>query len=321
MHANGSCLRAATLCLALSIASGPLLAQDAHPAPAVALAAPPSAPFDIPRPNRLSRIASGFNASLTFTGLHESDTGYATLLTADAEYNFNDTFSMDASFPVYLYRLAPSLRNNPPPGQLLVPLRGDPGDTEFGLNGEWSNRAFSYIGTFSFTAPTGDATYGLSSGHWTVDYTNHFEHTFGLFTPDIEIGIGDSNELANRSINQNYTSLGALSHFQAGFSLDLIHDSSLSIDAYEDLPIGDQKIYQSVRRGHIIINQATGVNLSEDNGFINELEIPLSDHLTLSGYYIRSLRLHTDSAAASLTYTFRVPPPDDLEHNVAALFR
>jgi hypothetical protein len=295
-------------------------ASSSSAASSALLLAPPEV-TNIPSPSRLSRIADGLDTAISVTGLHDSETGYSTLFTTNSSYSFNDTYSLDAEFTVYFYRLAPSLAPNPPPGWLLVTQRGDPGDLIFGLHGQWSNPAFDYLGTFAFTVPTGDETYGLSTGHMTFDYTNHFEHPLGIFVPDIEIGIGDSTELSTRNITQNYNSLGALSHFQAGTSVDLFRGLSFSADAYEQLPIGDQKIYQSVRQGRIFATVVTGHNLTEDNGFTTSLDIPLGGQTALSGYYSRSLRLHMDTAAVSLSYTFHKQPADSLEDNVAALFR
>ena len=304
------------------------IAQDDHPksstsapiAPSPAEVTPASQP-DPQVPGLLSRWADGFNAGITLSGLHDNQTGYSTLATVAAGYNFNDTFSMDMSFPVYLYRLAPSLATNPPPSHLLVTQRGEPGDVTIGMHGQWSNRAFDYLGTFAFTVPTGDVPYGLSTGRFTLDYTSHFEHPLGIFTPDFEVGMGDSSSLVNRTVTKDYTSLGPLAHFQIGSAIDLFRGSSFTADAYEQLPIGDQKIYQSIRNGKIVVTVVAGSNVTEDNGFINSLDIPLDRHTTLSGYYSRSLRLHTDTAAASITYTFRAPAPDTLEDNVGALFR
>jgi len=302
-----------------------LMAQDddhAKPAATTTLVQPATVDQPTPQvPGLLSRWASGFNAGATFSGLHDSGSGYATLFTAALGYTFNDNFSADVSFPVYLYHLAPNLAPNPPPGRLLVTQRGESGDTTFGIHYQGSNHVFEYLGTFAFSVPTGDKDYGLSTGHVTVDYTNHFEHTYGVFSPDVEIGLGDSSGLANRTITLDYTSLGALAHFQAGTSVGLFRGVIFSADAYEQLPIGDQKIYQNVRRGKITVAVISGHNLMEDNGFINTLDIPLNRHTVLSGYYSRSLRLHADITALSLTYTFKTPPPETLENSVAALFR
>jgi hypothetical protein len=300
--------------------SGPGTA-GAGPDVAAATPLPAQDQVDPQVPGLLSRWTDGFNVGFTFSGLHDAQTGYSTLFTTAAGYNFNDTFSSDVSFPVYLYRLAPSLAANPPPSKQLVTQRGEPGDLTIGLHAQWSNKIFDYLGTFAFTVPTGDVPYGLSTGRFTLDLTNHFEHAIGIFTPDLEIGIGDSSSLVNRTVTKDYTSLGPLAHFQLGTSIDLIWGSSFSADAYEQMPIGDQKIYQSIRRGRIIVSEVAGANVTEDNGFINSLDIPLDRHTTLTGYYSRSLRLHNDTAAASITYTFRAPAPDTLESNVSALFR
>jgi hypothetical protein len=303
-----------------SSATPPVMNAAATQAAAVA----PTPALDQPNPKvpgLISRWSKGFNAGFTFTGLHDSGTGYSTLFTVAAAYTFNDTYSMDVDFPLYLYRLAPSIAVNPPPSQLLVEQQAEPGDVDVGLHGQWINHIFDYLGTFSFTAPTGDETYGLSTGRFTLDYTNHFEHVFGIFTPDMEIGMGDSSALANQTITEDYTSLGPLAHFQAGSSVDLYRGTTFSADAYEQLPLGDQKIYQSIRHGRIFVTEVTGTNVSEDNGFITSLDIPLNHHVILSGYYSRSLRLHADTAAGSVTYTFRRPPPNTMEGGNDTLFR
>jgi hypothetical protein len=281
------------------------------------------APADVPAANRLSRVARGLNAEFSFTGLHDSQTGYATLFTSTLGYEFNNTFSAEVSFPLYLHRLAPNQQTTPPPPptQLLVARTAEPGDTEFSFSGQWGSNRLLYSGTFSLTAPSGDSTYGLSTGKPTFDYNNRFESTHGRFTPEIEFGIGDSSELATQNITKNYTSLGALSHYMAGGSVELPLGVSFSLDAYEELPIGDQKIYSTVRRGRVNQTVVSGFNLTEDNGFINAVDIPLGRRVFLSGYYSRSLRQHTDYVGASISFTLRGQPKDDLEDNVAALFR
>ncbi len=126
---------------------------------------------------------------------------------------------------------------------------------------------------------------------------------YGRITPNLEIGAGDSSTLVNRLVTKNYTSLGPLAHFQLGLGFDLFHGISFESDAYEQLPIGDQKIYGPSRHGNATV--VTGHNVTEDNGFTNSLDIPFGGHFTLSGYYSRSLRLHTDTAAIGLTYVLR----------------
>jgi len=85
--------------------------------------------------------------------------------------------------------------------------------------------------------------------------------------------------------------------------------SYLQSVAYEQLPIGDQKLYTTLYppgRAPVIV--VTGTKVSEDNGFTTVTGIPLTDNITLSGYYNRSLRLHVDTVSVGLTYVLRGTP-------------
>lgn len=286
----------------------PLLLLAALPAPAQQPATEttptPTATSEVPRVPGFSSLLRGFNAGVSLIGLHDSQNGYATLLQPALGYSFNDIFSLDATIPIYLYRLAASIGGN---GQ-LSPQRGEPGDLLFGLHAEFLPRHFQYQATVSATAPTGDSTHGLSTGRFTVDLSNHFQHTFHRVTPDIEIGIGNSSSLANQELNRNYTSLGPLAHFQAGLAFPLLRGMSFSADAYEQLPLGDQKLYETIgdpRGMRPTITVVTGRSVAEDNGFTNTLDIPLNGHLTAAGYYNRSLRFKDDTVSFGLTYVFR----------------
>jgi hypothetical protein len=253
----------------------------------------------------------GWNAGLTVSGVHDSVTGWATIATPSAGYSFNDVFSIDATLPIYMYRLAESRSTHPRPTAQLVNQRGEPGDIIFGLHAQFIPRLFQYQLTGAFTAPTGDEAYGLTTGRVTFDINNHFERTFGRITPNLELGGGDSTTLVNRTVTKNYTSLGPLAHFQIGLGIDLFGGISFESDAYEQLPIGDQKIYGPSRNGKATV--VTGHNVTEDNGFINALDIPLGSNVTLSGYYSRSLRIHTDTAAIGITYVLRSAPPPEAD--------
>src|SRR5580698_3759132 len=96
---------------------------------------------------------------------------------------------------------------------------------------------------------------------------------------------------------------------------------SFESDAYEQLPIGDQKIYGPSRHGNATV--VTGHNVTEDNGFINALDIPLTNQVTLSGYYSRSLRIDSDTAAIGITYVLRsaAQPAEANQTSMDELFR
>lgn len=261
----------------------------------------------------------GWNAGLTISGVHDSVVGWATIATPSIGYSFNDVFSIDATLPIYMYRLAESRSTHPKPTARLVDQRGEPGDIVFGLHAQFVPRLFQYQLTGAFTAPTGDEAYGLTTGRVTFDINNQFERTFGRITPNLEIGAGDSTTLVNRTVTKNYTSLGPLAHFQIGLAIDLFRGFSFETDAYEQLPIGDQKIYGPSRNGKATV--VTGHNVTEDNGFTNALDIPFGSRFTLSGYYSRSLRIHTDTAAIGISYVLRSVPPTEDTTPIDDLFR
>jgi hypothetical protein len=298
-------LHCRTACCLLLLAL-PISAQSprANPAEApVSAAQPPPDVQDHPLVPGLSAPARGWNAGATISGVHDSVTGWATIFTPAIGYSFNDIFSIDASIPIYMYRLAESRSTHPKPTAQLVNQRGEPGDVVLGFHAQFVPRLFQYQLTGLVTAPSGDEAYGLTTGRVTFDISNHFERTFGRITPTLEIGGGDSTTLVNRTVTKNYTSLGPLAHFQVGIGVEFLHGIFFESDAYEQLPIGDQKIYGPSRHGKATV--VTGHNVTEDNGFTNSLDIPFAGHFTLSGYYNRSLRIHSDTTAIGITYVIR----------------
>jgi len=261
----------------------------------------------------------GWNAGVTFSSVHDSVSGWATLFTPAIGYSFNDIFSADISCPIYFYRLADSRSTHPKPNAELVPRRGEPGDILVGLHAQFVPRLFQYQLTGAFTIPTGDEAYGLSTGRVTFDISNLFQRNYGRWTPNLEIGGGDSTTFVNRTVTKNYTSLGPLAHFQVGLSVDLFRNITFESDAYEQLPIGDQKIYGPSRNGKATV--VTGHNVTEDNGFTNSLDLTINSHTILSGYYSRSLRRHTDTAGMGITYVLRGAPPSEETSSYDDLFR
>jgi hypothetical protein len=314
LHRRASC----SIFLLLTLTAGAQLPSEKSPElqPSVSQVTSPETQ-SVPEVPGLSSL-HGWNAGVSVSGVHDSVTGWATLVTPAVGYSFNDIFSIDATIPIYTFRLADSRSVHPKPDARLVPKRGEIGDVIFGLHAQFVPRLFQYQLTGAFTAPTGDETYGLTTGRVTFDINNHFERTFGRITPNLEIGGGDSSTLVNRTVTKNYTSLGPLAHFQVGVDIDLFRGMSFESDAYEQLPIGDQKIYGPSRHGNGTV--VTGHNVTEDNGFINTLDVPLNGHFTLSGYYSRSLRIHSDTAAIGLSYVVRSAPATE-DAPIDTLFR
>ncbi|HEY6373917.1 MAG TPA: hypothetical protein VIX90_00195 [Edaphobacter sp.] len=323
-------LRRAYLGLLLLFAVPLGVAQQLHATedpPQVPLgAAPLTSSSTQPTPNATqnprapgSSQLSHWNAGITFAGFHTSTTGWSTLFTPAFGYTINNTFAVDAAVPVYMFRLAESLSAHPKPDAHLVPLRTELSDAIFELHAQFTLGPYLYQSTFAFTVPTGDETYGLTTGRMTFDLNNHLERSYGRFTPILEIGAGDSSTLVNRQVNKIYTSLGPLAHFQLGTAVELHRRATFEADVYEQLPIGDQKIYSAFRANRPTI--VVGYNVTEDNGFTNSLDLAIDSHTTLSGYYSRSLRRHTDTAGIGITYVLRGTPPDEETSSYDDLFR
>jgi len=270
---------------------------------------------EVPEVPGINGFLRGFNAGLTFAGVHDRYNGWATIAQPAIAYSFNSHFAVDVTIPIYMYRLAESQARNPKPNALLVNQRGEPGDLLFGFHAQFLPRFIQDELTFSVSAPTGDQVYGLTSGKPTFDLTNRVEHNFLHSTPNLEIGLGDSSTLVNRIVNKNYTTLGPLAHFQIGVALPLPFGTSFETNVYEQLPIGDQKLYRSVIRKGAPLLVVAGKNVTEDNGFTNSFDLPLNGHLTLSAYYSRSLRLKDDIVSVGLTYVLHAAKPrPDADH-------
>jgi len=99
-----------------------------------------------------------------------------------------------------------------------------------------------------------------------------------------------------------------LSHFQAGTSVDLPFNMSFEADAYEILPITPDTVYSTTGSGKRKVTTIVGKTAAEDNGFNTNLDIPINGHVTLSGFYNRSLRNHDDVAGFSFTFLLKAPP-------------
>jgi len=254
-------------------------------------------------------VVNGPNLSLGTTSQHDSSNGWSSLLTPDFAWRFNKHFSADVNAPIYDYiNVIVTSGTKAKPIYTNATRRFVMGDT--GINGHYEvdPKFLSYAGSVTLGLPTGSKSDGLGAGQVTYNVNNHFEKDFDIFSPDIEIGIGDNSSLTNTRVRKSYTSVGTLAFFQAGGSVDRPFHTMFEADAYEDLPIGAQTIYSTTGKGKKKVTTATNTGAAEDNGFTNSLDIPLNGHVTLSGFYNRSLRSHIDTAGFSLTFLLRAPP-------------
>lgn len=252
---------------------------------------------------------NGFNFVLSSNSQYDDAGGFSSTLSPLLSYRLNRYLSIDTGLPLYL---AVDVQNVK--GTKLAPVyftttdHGVIGDTgvsgHLDINGSWLSYSFTASGGF----PTGNAKDNLSANTKTYSINNHFEHSISIFTPDIEIGAGNSSSLVGRSVRRGYVAVGPLATFQAGTSIDLPSNLSLDFEAYESMPIGNQKVYGTVKsKKGKTVNVLQGTGVAEDNGFNVSCSFQPSPHFGLSAFYNRSLRQYDNTTGFSLTYIARTP--------------
>ena len=250
----------------------------------------------------------GFNFLLTTSSQHDSPTGWSNVLEPNLSYRFNSHFLVDVEVPFYtrVNAFVPTGTGKTATTKLKT-SSGLLGDTV--ISGQFDNdfRSFWYSGSASMGVPTGDSELGLTANQVTYNLNNHFERTMGRFTPNVELGIGNSSVLDSSVSRKTYVAVGPSGFFEAGTMVDLPLRTTLEMDAYESLPIGDQRVFGTITRKGKTVQVLEGTGAAEDNGFSTSLLTPLASHLSLMGYYTRSLRQHADTVGFSFMYTLRVP--------------
>jgi hypothetical protein len=272
----------------------------------------------VPRVPNVSTLFDGFNAGVTYSGVHDSASGWYTVATPAVSYTFSEHYSADASASMYFHRL---VQNTNPATAAKQPLVVEPinaGDTLIGFHAFFEPASLQNTTTASLTAPTGDKSEGLGAGQVTYDFSNHTERFFKQVGLLLDVGGGNSSGLFNSVVSKDYSSVGPLAHFQAGGVFWFRGGIYLQSVAYEQLPLGSQTVYKTVKRGENDHGEDDGggnpppsaapittSSAIEDNGFTTIVGIPLNDYLMLSGYYNRSLRQDLDTVAFGMTYVIR----------------
>jgi hypothetical protein len=260
-------------------------------------------------PEGIIPATRGFNVSLGTSSQHDSSDGWSSVLNPNVAYRLNKYFSVDAGGPIYMYiDIDADVGTKAKPLYAYSPKKGAFGDTALSFQGNVTALSTDYNGTISLGLPSGNTDYGLGAGQVTYNINNHFEKSFGVFTPDIELGFGDTSSLVEQRVLKSYVAVGPMAHFQAGTSVELPLNMSFEADAYEELPVAKSLVYSTTGKGKKKVTTSTNTDPSEDNGFITSLDIPLSRHVTMSGFYSRSLRDHDDVGGFSFTFLLRAPP-------------
>jgi hypothetical protein len=277
----------------------------------------------MPKDDTATSLA-GANFSVNETSQHDSSTGWSNVITPDASFRFNRHLLVDANFPWYLSLQAsvPSAVNGITTYQIeqVHNVLGDAAASAH-FDAEHNDSALNAVFTVAF--PTGDRSLGIGAGTATYHLNNHFEHSFGPVTPDVEVGIGNSSALANHAVRKAYTAVGAIANFQAGANIDLPRKASLDLEFYEALPLAAQDVFGTIGQngkgqGKKVLR---GSGNAEDNGVTAELGFPIMRRLTLSGNYNRSLIQGDNIVGLSLTWQLRAPKKSESDAPLSPLER
>jgi hypothetical protein len=183
-------------------------------------------------------------------------------------------------------------------------------DVNFKADGEVAN----YASTLTATAPTGSTANGISTGRPNLSWNNHFEHGFNRLTPFVEAGF--SNGLMDtRFYHRPYTTLGFVSEFSGGSTIDLGHNFAVGASLYDVLPAGQQKMFSKLvgrksasqagsgknGRAYELAAETTGNgSLTKDNGGSTWLEYSPDQIFNFQIGYTRSVHLALNTVSFSL---------------------
>jgi hypothetical protein len=262
------------------------------------------APDNVPRVPGLSNLLQGFNAGISTFGVYNSSAGWYSVATPAISFTFSPHYSADASATLYMHRTVQTFNPQNPQNGFSQIRNIDAGDTFLGFHAGYSPKYFQESLHAYVTLPSGNSSEGLGTGRVTFDFTNRVERYYKRLGMFLDLGAGDSSTLSNNIMTKNYSSLGALAHFQTG-SIFWLKGNYIELFAYEQLPIGSQKIYASGSQITSVPFTANVTRASEDNGLTLVGGMPLTSNITALSYYNHSLRLHSDTASFGLTYVLR----------------
>ena len=263
------------------------------------LLAIPSACQAIPqRTTKTGVEQQGFTWAESYEGSGNSD-GFVTDLNSTIGYTFGQHFSVGMGVPYFFVAPATSKTGTTSTSGL--------GNPYLGFRYSAKGSALDFSTSLNSAVPMASTAKGLSTGHVTVDWSNHFAHEFDLFTPFVDCGLGNSIS-DTRFLHRPYVSYGDVAHFEGGSELDLGDKFSITGSGYYILPWGPQQIFL---RGQKSSSGPTngGVSLTRDDGINLGFDYDLTHSLDLSAGYSRSVY------SALNTFSFGI------EVNVASLLK
>jgi hypothetical protein len=250
-------MKSRSRCLLLVVVLPALLAVSA-----VAQARPQGATKDVGH--------NGFTWTETYEGSGNTD-GFITDINSTVGYSFGKHFAMDMGAPYLFFQ--------PSTGKTGATSASGMGNPYLGLTYSAKRSALDFSTSLNSAIPTASTAKGLSTGHVTVDWSNHFAHEFDLFTPFVDVGLANSIP-DTRFLHRPYISYGDVAHLEGGSELNLGDKFSATASGYYILPWGAQQIFlrgkkssSGSMKGNVSLTRDDGINLGVDYNLTHSLDL------------------------------------------------
>lgn len=244
-----------------------------------------------------------------FAGDTNAD-GQVMALNSSATYYFTDHFSARAGIPVYFDRIPSTVASSTTVPSTAVFSSGF-GDIFLTARAAWKGPIVNYSAGLTGTLPTGQTSKGFSTGHFTFDWSNRFDRSFGIVAPYVDAGLANSVTDAPYFLRP-FTTLGPLAHFEGGAAFRIVRGLSVTLSGYDIAAWGTQTIISRVvtttspaksgaaSHGRPFENahQTTGTaTLTRDDGFSASLLVSPKSYLELDVGYTRSAQYSLDTVS------------------------
>lgn len=220
----------------------------------------------------------GFTWTETYEGSGNSD-GFVTDLNSTVGYAFGEHLAAYTGVPYFFVNPATSKTGTTSASGMGNPYLG------FGYSAKGS--ALDFSTGLNSAVPMAGTAKGFSTGHITLDWSNHFAHEFDLVTPFLDFGLGNSIP-DTRFLHRPYVSYGDVAHFEGGSELDLGDKFSVTASGYYILPWGPQQIFLRGTKGTSRSTKG-GISLTRDDGVSIGFDYNWTRSLDLSAGYSRSV--------------------------------
>jgi hypothetical protein len=229
-------------------------------------------------PNQKQTDETGWTSMMSFEGNANSQERVLDL-DSTVGYNFDKHWDLDVGVPLSFVSSSTSTTTGSTSGKSTTALNSLGNihtDVNYKTTGDFAN----YASTLTVAAPTGSSKKGVSTGRFNVGWNNHVEHDFDRLTPFLELSL--SNGLTDTKLyHRPFTTLGFVSQFTGGGSIDVGGNFSVGASLYDVLPAGTQKMFSKLvsqksgstagsgknGRSYELASETTGTaSLTRDNG-------------------------------------------------------